>query len=92
MTDFINTTSTIGVIYQNLTIYVFGDGLLTGLWLLLLFFGMMTALNIGFIIGVAALVPLSLGLMAYGYLSPIAGGLVILAAAVIIGLNFFIRR
>jgi hypothetical protein len=92
VTDFINTSSTIGAVYQNLILYVFGDQLIAGLWLLLLFFGMLTALNINWVIGVAALTPLTIGLLAYGYISPLAGGLILLASAFILGMNFFIRR
>lgn len=87
----IDPSSAIGMIINNLAQYVFGSIELTGLWIAVLFFGILSTLRIEFIIGLVALVPITLVMMAYGMIFPLAGGLIILAVAVISAGHFFAK-
>jgi len=85
----VNTSVVIGQIIENLTIYVLGNTYLTGLWFALIGFGLLSILKIEFSIGVVLLIPLTIGLMATGYITSVAGGVIIFIAAVVAGWNFF---
>jgi hypothetical protein len=85
----LNTSGVIGAIISSITINIIGNELITGLWLLLLLFGIMTAFNITAGIAVVMLIPMTIVLSAYGYVHPVAAGIIIILSGVLAGYNFF---
>jgi len=71
--------------------YVFGSLLMVGFWFLLLFMGVLSALRIEFTIGVILLIPVTIVFMAFGLIYPLAGGLLILVAGIILAGHFFTK-
>ena len=71
--------------------YVFGSSLIVGFWLLLLFFGLLSAMRIEFTIGIVLLMPLTIVLMVYGIIFPVAGGLLLLVSGIILAGHFFTK-
>lgn len=88
----INSSQVIGTVVYNLTQYVIGNAYLSGLWFALIGLGLLSLLRIEFSIGVVALIPLTIGLIGSGFITPVAGGVIILFAAIVAGWNFLRSR
>lgn len=87
----IDTTTTFGLVIYNLTQYVFGSTTVAGLWMVLLLFGVLSAMRIEFIVGVVLLLPITIVMMAYGFVPMIAGGLLLIVSALILAGHFFAK-
>lgn len=81
----------INIILAYLGQYVFGSNLIVGFWLLLLFFGVLSAFRIEFTIGIVLLMPMTIVLMAYGMVIPLAGGLLLFVSGIILAGHFFTK-
>jgi len=84
-----NSTQIIGMIIDNLGTYVFGSAIITGLWILLVIFTLATVMKMEFSIALLMLIPITLVLMAYAMIPPIMGGVIILLAGIVLGINWF---
>lgn len=82
-------TGSLDVAFQYLSIYIFGSGTATSLYLVtLLFIGAMM-FRINFVVGLVLLLPINIVLTAYGYLSPLVGGLHVMLLFVAFAVAFF---
>jgi len=77
------------MIIDNLGTYVFGSAIITGLWILLVIFTLATVMKMEFSIALLMLIPITLVLMAYAMIPPIMGGVIILLAGIVLGINWF---
>jgi len=85
----LNTSMVIGYVINNIAEHILGSTTMTGLWILVVLFGVMTAFNIRFAITVVLLMPITIVMLAYGYVEPIAGAVIILLSGIIAAFNFF---
>ena len=79
------------IILDYIRQYIFGSDILAGFWILLVFFGFMSALRIEFTIGIVLIIPLCIVFMAYGFVPLLAGGILILASSLVVASRFFIK-
>jgi len=78
--------------FQEIINNIFGGNLMFGgLWILMIVFGLGLAFRIDFHILLALLMPVTIVLMALGYLSVIIGGIIILMVAFILAFSWWQR-
>lgn len=87
----LNTSLPIGFVINSIAENILGSTTMTGFWLLLILFAVLTAFGIRYAIAVVLLIPINIVMLAYGYVEPLAGGIVIILAGIIGAFNFFNR-
>lgn len=88
----INLSTVVGTVMYNIAFHIFGSELLAGLYLLTLLLGVAGFFRLGFIVGSLLLIPVSIVLAAYSYITPLAAGIHIIVVCVVVAVNFFTTR
>ena len=84
----INETSIFGIMFYNYTVNVFGNPYMTSIMLLLGILLIALMIRIPFPISIALLIPITLVLLAVGYLPVMAGGIIIIILMLVAGFSF----
>jgi len=88
---FLNPSSDIGFLVHTIGSYVFGDPQLVGVWLIVVLFGLIAVLNIDLSMAFLLCIPLTVVLIATGFIYGFVGGLFILVSAAVLAKNFIFR-
>jgi len=83
-----NASSIFATTFNNYTTYVFGSHIFTSVMFLLVLLIIALVIRIPFPVAIALLIPLTLVLLAIGYLPLLAGGIVVISLMIIAGFSF----
>jgi len=87
-----NTSHVGGFIMENVSQHILGDYAILGVWLLVLFIGFAMAFRIDFNLALMISVPFVIGFMAFGLMSKVIGGIILVIVSFILGANFLFNR
>ena len=87
----LNASSDIGFLLFNIGSYVLGDNQLLGVWVLLVLFGLGAMLDIDLSLLFLLCIPISVILIATGFIYGFVGGLFIFVSALVLAKNFFFK-
>lgn len=85
----LNASAVLGLVIYNLNEYVFGATWLTSFWIIFLILMIGALFNIAFSMILLLFIPVTVVLMAYGWLPPQMGVIVILLVSFVLAFSFW---
>ncbi len=88
----LNTSQVLGLVFYNLNEYVFGADWLTSFWILLVILMIAGLFNIVFSMALLLFIPVTIVLMAYGWMPPAMGAIVFLLVGLVLAWSWWQNR